>query len=190
MIIIFGAPGAGKTVQGQLLASKYRWKWISGRDLLLDLNDPNVTTALNNGMYLDEDVVAKAMENAIGSGEHGTRMVLDGFPNSVKQVYWLRDHGLMSQVEGAISLQVPRGELWMRVVKRGRVDDTRAAFERRIDLYERTEGGMLTVLKANGVKIDFVSGCNDKKDVLERIEEKLASWEIIPKKQFETIREK
>ena len=42
MITIFGAPGAGKTIQGQLLARKYNWEWISYRDLLLQLRDKDI----------------------------------------------------------------------------------------------------------------------------------------------------
>ena len=187
MIAIFGAPGAGKTVQGQLLARKYNWQWVSSRDLLLGLHDKDVTMALNNGMYIDEDKMAIAMSH-IFSGPQTRRMVLDGFPNTVEQVYWMRDHGVMKNLEGAIVLNVPRGELWARIIARGRVDDTRAAYERRQDLYDRAINGILHVIGENGVKTATVDGCNEPQDVLARIEEVLGDWGIIQKKQFESIR--
>lgn len=188
MIVIFGAPGAGKTEQGRLLAAKYGWQWVSSRDLLLGLKDRDVTIAMNNGMYVSDDKNIQAMSKVLGNGERGRRMVLDGFPNSVQQVYWMRDRKIIDQIEGVISLSVPRGELWMRIQKRGRVDDTRAAFERRVDLYERAVWGMLHVLKQNGIRIATVNGCNSPADVLARIEEKLGEWEIIAKKDFQHIR--
>lgn len=188
MIVIFGAPGAGKTEQGRLLAAKYGWQWVSSRDLLLGLKDRDVTIAMNNGMYVSDDKNIQAMSKVLGNGERGRRMVLDGFPNSVQQVYWMRDRKIIDQIEGVISLSVPRGELWMRIQKRGRVDDTRATFERRVDLYERAVWGMLHVLKQNGIRIATVNGCNSPSDVLARIEEKLGEWEIVAKKDFQHIR--
>ena len=188
MIAIFGAPGAGKTEQGKLLANRYNWRWVSSRDLLLSLHDKDVTMALNNGMYIDESKMAIAMTNVFRNTDTHRRMILDGFPNTVEQVYWMRDHGVLSRLEGAVVLAVPHGELWARIIQRGRADDTRAAFERRLDLYDRAINGILHVINENGIKTATVNGCNEPKDVLARIEEVLGDWGIVAKKQFENIR--
>lgn|GEM_PF-171930 len=187
MIALFGAPGAGKTVQGKLLANRYGWRWVSSRDLLLGLHDEDVTMALNNGMYIDEDIMARTMQQIFRNSDHHRRMILDGFPNTVEQVYWMRDHGVLKDLEGAIVLDVPRGELWARIISRGRVDDTRAAYERRQDLYDRAITGILHVIAENGIKTATVNGCNEPSDVLARIEEVLGDWGIIQKKQFKDI---
>ena len=191
MIAIFGAPGAGKTVQGQLLARKYGWQWISSRDLLLSLKDKDITLALNHGMPIDNEksieVLARALESASRGGSWPA--VLDGFPINVSQIYWMAENNVLEHLDGAIVLRVPRGELWKRLVERKRVDDTRVAVERRQDLYERAITGMLHVLRENGIKIAEVNGQNSPEDVLERIEEKLGDWGIVEKKKFQKIEE-
>lgn len=192
MIVIFGAPGAGKTVQGQLLSQKYGWEWVSSRDLLLSLSDRDVTMALNHGMPIDNEksveVFGQEMKRLENYGLF-QKAVLDGFPMNVSQIYYMKENDLLKYLDGVIVLRVPRGELWKRLVERKRVDDTRAAVERRQDLYERATFGMLHVLKVNGVKIADVNGQNSPEDVLERIEEKLGEWGIVAKKQYEKIGE-
>jgi hypothetical protein len=42
----------------------------------------------------------------------------------------------------------------------------------------------------NGIEVREVDGGNEPKDVLERIEDVLADWNMIPKKQFEKISER
>lgn len=193
MIILFGAPGSGKTVQGEMLARKYRWKWASSRDLLMSLNDKDVTMALNHGMPVDDDKNIIVLRRSMLEIERYARdvgwkaAVLDGFPNSVGQIYWMIENGYLEKVDGVIVLQVPRGELWRRILARGRVDDTRAAYERRQDMYERTVAGMLHVFKENNIPISNVDGQNAPEDVFLRIEEKLGEWGLVPKKNFEKI---
>ena len=188
MIAIFGAPGAGKSVQGQLLSRKYGWGWYSSRDLLLGMNDRDTTRALNYGMTVDDEKSIEAMKRVFASIHNSRRgAILDGFPSSVRQVYWMVESGEIRNLTGAIILRVPRGELWKRLVERKRVDDTRAAIERRQDQYERAITGMIRVLNQNGVPTREVNGCNSPKDVLERIEDVLGDWNLIAKRQFQNI---
>ena len=189
MITIFGAPGSGKTVQGRLLANKYGWNWISYRDLLLQLNDREITRALEYGLYVDWNKATKMMGAVFERLERGSgrQVVLDGFPADYRQVRWMIDNGKIEDITGAIVLRVPKGELWKRLVERKRVDDTRAAIERRQEAYGRSVTGMIRALSEHGAEIREVDGSNTPKDVLERIEEVLGEWELIPRKQFEKI---
>lgn len=193
MIILFGAPGSGKTVQGEMLARKYRWKWVSSRDLLMSLRDEDVALALNHGMPVDDDKNITVLRRSMLEIERDARYsgqwkaVLDGFPNSVGQLYWMIENDYLDKIEGVIVLNVPRGELWRRISTRGRVDDTRAAYERRQDLYERSSTGMLHVLRENNVRVTTVDGGNSPEDVFVRIEEKLGEWGLVPKKQYQKI---
>ena len=186
MIIIFGAPGAGKTVQGKLLANKHGWQWISSRDLMLSLQDKDISLSLNNGMPVDNEKSVRALESALRQSyiQAGNIAVLDGFPTNVSQIYWMIENNYLPYIKGAIVLRVPHGELWKRLLARGRVDDTRAAIERRQALYDRAIHGMLHVLKTNNVRVSEIDGSNSPEDVLDRIEERLGEWEIIPKKNY------
>jgi adenylate kinase len=44
MIVFFGPAGAGKSVQGQILAARYNWRWLSTGQLLRDSHDPKVAS--------------------------------------------------------------------------------------------------------------------------------------------------
>ncbi len=175
MIALFGAPGSGKTVQGQLLAKQLGWGWVSSRNLLASLKDRDITLALSHGMPIDNDKNLLALEYALKPmiATNNWNVILDDFPNSVSQIYWMTEKDLLKNLKCAIVLRVPRGELWKRLLERGRIDDTRAAVERRQDLYERSVTGMIHVLRENGIPVIEVDGCNSPKDVLERILEKL-----------------
>lgn len=185
MIAIFGAPGAGKSLQGQMIARKYGWQWVSSRDLLMRMNDRDVTLALNNGMTVDAEKNLQVLKRVLQGAGRNRMLVLDGFPSSVQQIYWMVENGYIQDLTGAIVLRVPRGELWRRLVERKRVDDTRAAVERRQDAYERAVTGMIRTLSMHGVKVRDVDGQNTPSDVQERIEEVLGEWGLIAKKNFE-----
>lgn len=200
MITLFGAPGAGKTIQGQLLARKYGWDWVSYRDLLLNLRDRDISFALEHGMFIDDKKATRVIQETLNrlqarssvrfsSDTYRRQIVLDGFPTDYRQVKWLIDNKEIKNLEGAIVLRVPRGELWRRLVERKRIDDTRAAIERRQDMYDRNITGMIRALTTNGVKVREVDGGNSPEDVLARIEDVLADWEMIPKKQYAKIEE-
>ncbi|MBQ2623013.1 nucleoside monophosphate kinase [Candidatus Saccharibacteria bacterium] len=202
MITLFGAPGAGKTEQGKLLAQKYGWEWVSYRDLLMELHDKDISYALEHGLFIDDDKATELMQNTLNRLKRSTprfasdlidgrtrEIILDGFPADYRQVKWLIDNGEIKNLKGAIVLRVPRGELWRRLVARKRVDDTRAAIERRQDAYERNITGMIKTLAKNGVLVREVNGCNSPQDVLERIDDVLADWGMVPKKQYERISE-
>ena len=42
MIVFFGPAGAGKSVQGQILAARFGWRWLSAGQLLRDSKDIEV----------------------------------------------------------------------------------------------------------------------------------------------------
>ncbi|MBR6134663.1 nucleoside monophosphate kinase [Candidatus Saccharibacteria bacterium] len=185
MITLFGPTGSGKSEQGKLLAQKYHWTWISAREQLMSLHDKDIQFALDHGMFVDDEAMNGLMERILAKAKNNNKqVVLDGFPSTVRQVQWLIDRKELHNITGAIVLRVPRGELWRRLMLRKRVDDTRAAIERRQDSYDRAMTGMMRVLGQNDVFVREVDGRNEPKDVLERIEEVLADWELIPKKQF------
>jgi len=200
MITIFGAPGAGKTEQGKLLAAKYHWNWVSYRDLLMSLRDRDIRFALEHGMFIDDAKAVKVLDAALAEikrtnsnyrwrsrGLYSSQVILDGFPADYRQTKWMIENGKIKDLKGAIVLRVPRGELWRRLVARKRVDDTRAAIERRQDLYDRNITGMIRTLTMNGVLVSEVDGGNSPQDVLARIEEVLVDWEMIAPKEYAKI---
>lgn len=155
-----------------------------------NLHDKDISFALEHGMFIDDDKATKVMDAALSRfGRSGKRIILDGYPADYRQLKWLIDNKRIKDLEGAIVLRVPRGELWRRLVQRKRVDDTRAAIERRQDAYERSVTGMIRTLSMNGIHVREVDGRNEPEDVLERIEGVLADWNMVPKKEYHRISE-
>ena len=188
MITLFGAPGSGKSVQGQMLARKLGWAWYSSRDMLSTMH---IMYRLDHGMFVDDDTMNSLMRDVMqrAHARGVARVVLDGFPSSYRQVRWMIDHGEIEYLTGAIILRVPHGELWKRLMERKRVDDTRAAIERRNELYDRSITGMVRALSMEDVLIREVDGMGTEQDVLERIKEILGEWDLIPRKQYEKIKQ-
>lgn len=191
MITLFGAPGSGKSVQGQMLARKLGWAWYSSRDMLSTMHNKDIMYRLDHGMFVDDDTMNSLMRDVMqrAHARGVARVVLDGFPSSYRQVRWMIDHGEIEYLTGAIILRVPHGELWKRLMERKRVDDTRAAIERRNELYDRSITGMVRALSMEDVLIREVDGMGTEQDVLERIKEILGEWDLIPRKQYEKIKQ-
>lgn len=191
MITLFGAPGSGKSVQGELIARKYGWSWYSSRDMLMSMQNKDIMYALEHGMFVDDEMMNSLMEDVVrrAHAKGVGRVVLDGFPSSYRQVRWLIDNHEIENLTGAIILRVPHGELWKRLMERKRVDDTRAAIERRQDQYDRAITGMIRALSMENVQIREINGMGTPEDVLERIDEVLGEWGLVPRKQYDKISE-
>ena len=189
MITLFGAPGSGKSVQGELIARKHGWSWYSSRDMLMSMHNKDIMYALDHGMFVDDKTMNSLMSDVMRRAHaRGTnRVVLDGFPSSYRQVRWMIDNKEIQYLTGAIVLRVPHGELWKRLMERKRVDDTRAAIERRNELYDRTVTGMMRALSMENVQIREVNGMGTPEDVLARIDEVLGEWGLVPKKEYERV---
>lgn len=176
MILLFGPPGAGKSVQGQLLAASHRWRWLSVGQILRDLKDPQVLEQMQRGEFIDEATIRRALEHVISSTDGATKLILDGYPRKVDQAQWLIAH-LPSQgrsIDAAIVLHVPEEEIKNRLRLRGRLDDTDEIIQRRITQYDQELPPILQIIQQNAIPIIRIDGYGDVKAVHTEIEEKLA----------------
>ena len=174
-----------------MLARKRGWAWYSSRDMLSSMHDKDIMYKLDHGMFVDDDTMNDLMRDVMRKAHaRGVgRVVLDGFPSSYRQVRWMIDNNEIEHLKGAIVLRVPHGELWKRLMERKRIDDTRAAIERRNELYDRSITGMIRALSMENVEIREVNGMGTPEDVYERISEVLGEWGLVPRKQYEKVSE-
>ena len=170
MIILFGPPGSGKSMQGQKLAEKYGWKWLSVGQVLRDTEDPEILATQQEGELVDDALAIRLMSAAMAKAEaDGQEAVLDGYPRNLEQAEWIVEHDL-HRIEGAVMLDVPRKELIKRIEGRGREDDTVEAVERRIEIFEQNIYTILSLLGSKNVKITTVDGSGSIEETAAKLE--------------------
>lgn len=191
MIILFGPAGSGKSLQGQILAEKYGWLWLSVGQLLRDQNDAAIDEKLKGGELFDDEFVTKIMHDAMVEAEiNGLNVILDGYPRDAWQAQWIIDNGDIAKISGAIVLDVPAEELWKRIEGRGRSDDTEEVVKRRWEIFEQNIYSILPLLKAQNVNITTVDGVGEIDEITSRIEAVLASWGIIADPETSAIEDR
>ncbi|MGH7928611.1 MAG: adenylate kinase family protein, partial [Candidatus Binatia bacterium] len=113
MILFFGPPGAGKSVQGQVLAARHDWRWLSTGQLLRDTHDPEVLKKMQTGALIDSELTSRVLGDALKRSKDIEHVILDGYPRQLEQAEWL----IRSQPEHersislVIILEVPKNEL-------------------------------------------------------------------------------
>jgi adenylate kinase len=172
MILFFGPPGSGKSVQGQLLVEKNGWQWLSTGDVFRNSKDPEVLKRMSTGELIDDALTNKVLDNAIQGVGKATRLVLDGYPRNIDQVEWLMDY-LPKQgrrIECVVLFEVPREELINRLADRGRTEDTPEVISRRLDIYQEKTSPVVEYYRKSGVPVVVIDGTGPVPEVHERIQ--------------------
>jgi len=180
MIVFFGPAGAGKSVQGQILAARMGWRWLSAGQLLRDTKDVELLHIMHEGKMVPHDAIAKIMGQAISQATNIDQLILDGFPRLLEQAKWLVDnqpnHG--RDVALVIVLEVPREELLKRLEIRGRADDTPEAIDQRLNIYRQEMYPVLNFLTEQQVPVVHIDGTGTVGQVHDRVVAELTSREL------------
>ena len=180
MIVFFGPAGAGKSVQGQILAARQGWRWLSAGQLLRDTHDLDLIREMQTGKLVDPQKVSTLMGEALKRAKNIDRVILDGFPRELSQAKWLiktqPEH--QRSIALVVVLEVPRSELLKRIEVRGRVDDTPEAVDERLKIYRTEMYPILTYLTEQGVNIAHIDGTGTVGQVHDRIMEELVACKL------------
>jgi adenylate kinase len=175
MIVFFGPAGAGKSVQGQILAARMDWRWLSIGQILRDTRDPEIHAAMREGKLVPVEISERVMGEAIAQGRDIHKLILDGFPRELHQAQWLIDHqdAHERKVELAVVLEVPREELLKRLKIRGRADDTPEAIDERLNIYRQEIYPILNLLSEQTIPVAHIDGTGSVGQVHDRIVQEL-----------------
>lgn len=183
MIVFFGPAGAGKSVQGQILAARHGWRWLSSGQLLRDSRDPEIVEQMRKGTLVSSEQTNEVIADALERAKDIDNVILDGYPRKLEQAKWLVETQPRHEriISVAIVLEVPRAELEKRLKVRGRIDDTAEVIEERLNIYRKEIYPILTYLTEQKVKITHVDGTGTVGEVHDRIEAELEALKIAPK---------
>lgn len=180
MIIFFGPAGSGKSVQGQLLAARNGWRWLSSGQLLRDTHDMELIREMQTGKLVSPDKVSDLMVDALKRAKNIDRVILDGFPRQLSQAKRLIETHPEHErsIALVIVLEVPKSELLKRIEVRGRLDDTPDAVDERLKIYRTEIYPILTYLTEQGVHIAHIDGTGTVGQVHDRITEELEACKL------------
>ena len=173
MILLFGPTGAGKSMQGQMLAVRMGWKWLSTGQMLRDSNDEEMNELLKTGELVSDDVIYRVFDEAIQDAKANNfpKVIVDGFPRTREQAEWLAEYMERSgeDIEQVVVLEVPEGEITKRLEKRGRMEDTPETIARRMAIYRQKMYPVLGSFAEDGVKIIHLDGTGTAGEVHDRL---------------------
>lgn len=121
IIILSGAPGAGKGTQADLLAARCGFKKLSTGDALrkhVKLGSPIGKVAasiMERGELVPDDVLLSVLKEELATLNSSDVVLLDGYPRNVSQAMALGDLGGLHKIAGLLHLEVDRGELVSRL---------------------------------------------------------------------------
>lgn len=181
MIVFFGPAGAGKSMQGQILAARMDWRWLSAGQILRDTRDPEISRTIRRGELVPHEAITRIMSDAIKKAGDIDQIILDGFPRKLEQAQWLinskTDHG--RDIGLVVVLEVPRDELLRRLAIRGRADDTPEAIDHRLSIYRQEMYPVLGLFSQQGIPVVHIDGVGHVGEVHDRIFAELQRRELV-----------
>ena len=160
-IFMLGPQGSGKGTQARLLAEKTGFFfWDMGRILRANrdfvlANGEKVHEITDRGVYLSDPQLLEILNFKLPDIPKSRGIIFDGVPRRIGQaeflLKWLAERGKKNLV--TIFLNLPREESLRRLLLRAEIekrpDDTPAAIQSRLKLYEEVTLPILDYMRAN-----------------------------------------
>ncbi|MCL2280596.1 nucleoside monophosphate kinase [Candidatus Saccharibacteria bacterium] len=186
MIIIFGSAGSGKSTQGEILAEKHGWKWVSSGRMFRSSGDAEIEAIINRGELVPDEIVNymifTILDEIITKDEKGG-VVLDGYPRRIEQAKYLVQHNTklygQHNINLAVMIDVNKDEVLERMKLRGRDDDTPEEIEKRLSIYHAAIDPILEYFTEQNIPVVHINGVGSIEEIHERIETELIKQGII-----------
>lgn len=182
MIIFFGPTGAGKSMQGQMLAARMGWKWLSTGEMLRESTDQEVIDILKSGELVSDPLTYEVFDQAIRDARERnySNIIVDGFPRTKEQAEWLANHMEQNEqkIDLVVVLEVPESEIMQRLAKRARMEDTPETIARRMSIYRQKMYPVLGIFADDHVPIVHLDGTGTAGEVHDRIFEELTAQKL------------
>jgi len=176
MIILTGVAGAGKSMQGKILADEHGYAWISTGEILRVLVTGKRRQEMLEGKLLSDEEMITILDTVLNLIDPNYEFVLDGFPRTINQTNWLLDqvHKGRFKLTAVINLNASEDEVRKRLVARGRQDDNEEAIAKRFEEYRTVTQPILQHFREEGVEVYDIDASQRPRavhdDILKRID--------------------
>ncbi|MDR1196787.1 MAG: nucleoside monophosphate kinase [Candidatus Nomurabacteria bacterium] len=186
MILLLGPTGSGKTVQGQMLADRHGWVWISAGNLLREVNDPAINQMMLKGIMIPHDTINKLVFERIAKSKTASeerKFILDGYPREAEQAATLTkfefDRTGREPIDIVIDLRITKEEIAKRLSLRGRAEDSPKVIADRLKLHDKQTKEIKDYYSALNVPIVTIDGVGTVGEVHDRIEKVLEDRQVL-----------
>jgi adenylate kinase len=166
-----GVAGAGKSMQGRLLADEHGFAWISTGEVLRVLITGKRRQQMLEGKLLSDQEVVSVMDRVLELVDTSEEIVLDGFPRTITQAEWLLNQARLGRFEltAAFHLTASEKVVRQRLVERGRQDDTEQAINERFREYNAVTLPILEHFKQEGIQVCDINAAQTPRQVHDEI---------------------
>jgi adenylate kinase len=160
VIVFMGVAGAGKSVQGKLLADDLGYRWLSTGEFLRMHISGKRRQEMLEGKLLDDDEIISILNSFLATLAPNEACILDGFPRTITQSKWLLDQHDTGKihVSAIIHLKASKDVVKQRLLARGRPDDTEEAINKRFEEYENSTLPIVEWFKGDKIPVYEVNG--------------------------------
>lgn len=168
LIILMGPTGAGKSVQGDLLAQDLQGLHLSSGNLLRQ--DPVAARMIANGKLAPAHEVERIVEEAIQQVPEDQTIILDGFPRTTSNLKWMDEElpKLRRTVADVILIELDVETCIARLNKRDRADDSPEAVREKLDAYAKSTQPVVEHYEALGMlkRVDGRGAVDEVRDLV------------------------
>jgi adenylate kinase len=171
MIILMGVAGAGKSMQGKILADERGYAWISTGEILRVLVTGKRRHEMLQGKLLSDNEMIRLMDRVLELIDTKQEFVLDGFPRTIFQADWLLEQVKNGRFDltAVIHLTASEEVVRSRLLERGRQDDTSTAIAKRFDEYQEVTLPILEHMRRDGALVCDIDASKEPRKVQEAI---------------------
>ena len=177
IIILFGAPGAGKGTQATRLVDQRGMVQLSTGEMLRAAVSAGTDLGLrakaimDRGDLVSDDIILGMIAERMDSPDCAQGVILDGFPRTVAQANGL-DEMLQTRnlsLDHVIEIQVDEAALFARIENRAaetgqvREDDNAETLRKRLDVYHASTAPLLPYYSDKGLlrAVDGMGGVDE-----------------------------
>jgi len=173
MIVLTGVAGAGKSMQGKMLADEHGYAWISTGEILRVLVTGKRRQEMLKGKLLSDDEMIHIMDKVLQLIDTSEEFVRDGFPRTIPQTDWLVEQTKVGRFEltAVINLAASEDVVRQRLTERGRQDDTDEAIAERFREYHQVTLPIIEHFRKEGVRVYDIDAAQTPRAVHDQIVE-------------------